>query len=174
MVVLLFAACHRDGKKPVSDTAAIDTAQAIEDTSLVISVDTVDSQKSKQVYEIHRDTMGITNMRILARRQRTIYSPSLMVGEWQRETLHEIYYADGSGRYWDTNDDVSREEAQSFMWTMDSNLLLMEIPMELGGVLYRQYVVTFVDDETMVYRDRYNCSYMWDKAVFPKKDLVIP
>ncbi|MCR5193871.1 MAG: hypothetical protein K6D59_11285 [Bacteroidales bacterium] len=49
----------------------------------------------------------------------------------------------------------------------------MEIPMELGGVLYRQYVVTFVDDETMVYRDRYNSSYMWDKAVSPKKDLAI-
>ena len=126
----------------VSDTVAIDTAQTVEDTLTVISIDTVESQKTTQVHEMHRDTAEMTNLRILARKQRTIYSPSLMVGEWQRETLHELYYADGSGRYWDTKEDVSREEAQSFRWTMDSNLLLMEIPMEMGGVIYRQLLLS--------------------------------
>lgn len=36
------------------------------------------------------DTAEMTNLRILARKRRTIYSSSLMVGEWQRETLHEL------------------------------------------------------------------------------------
>ena len=80
-------------------------------------------------------------------------------------TRLRLYYADGSGRYWDTKEDVSREEAQSFRWTMDSNLLLLEMRMDMGGVIYRQYVVTFVDDETMVYRDKFDRSFMWDKAV---------
>ena len=161
----LVIGCHRKGEKTVSDTVAIDTAQTVEDTLTVISIDTVESQKTTQVHEMHRDTAEMTNLRILARKQRTIYSPSLMVGEWQRETLHELYYADGSGRYWDTKEDVSREEAQSFRWTMDSNLLLLEMRMDMGGVIYRQFVVTFVDDETMVYRDKFNRSFRWDKAV---------
>lgn len=174
MVVLLLAACHRNREKAASDTVATGTVQEADDALAVVTVDTVATREPTQVYEVRRDTAEMTNLRILARKQRTIYSPSLMVGEWQRETLHELYYADGSGRSWDTKDDVGREEAQPFRWTMDSNLLLMEIPMEMGGILYRQYVVTFVDDETLVYRDRFDRSFMWDKATSPTQDCAMP
>lgn len=174
VTMIMLVACHRNREKKAPDTVSIDTTLTAEDTSAAIAIDTVGTHKPSQVYEMHRDTAEMTNLRILARKQRTIYSPSLMVGEWQRETLHELYYADGSGRSWDTKDDVSREEAQPFRWTMDSNLLLMEIPMEMGGILYRQYVVTFVDDETLVYRDRFDRSFMWDKATSPTQDRAMP
>ena len=71
---------------------------------------------------------------------------------------------DGTGRYWDAKEDIAREEAQTFLWTMDSNLLVLEFHLALGGLFYRQYVVTFVDEENLVYRDAYDKSYMWDKA----------
>ena len=82
----------------------------------------------------------------------------------ERGSEREIYMADGSGRYWDASDDVEREEAQSFSWTMDSNLLTFTCRMRLGGVMVREYVVTFVDDETLVYCDAYGGSFMWDKV----------
>jgi len=37
--------------------------------------------------------------------------------------------------------------------------------------MIRQYVVTFVDDETLVYRDAYGGSYMWDKVPAGFHDL---
>lgn len=134
MVVLLLAACHRHREKAAPDTVAAGTVRDAEETSAVATDDTVVTRKPTQVYEMRRDTAEMTNLRILARKQRTIYSPSLMVGEWQRETLHELYYADGSGRSWDT----------------------------------------FVDDETMVYRDRFDRSFMWDKATSPTQDRAMP
>lgn len=111
-----------------------------------------------------RDTAEETHLRIFARKQRTLYSPQLLIGEWQRENEHEQYMADGTGRRWDTGDDIYRDEAQVFCWTMDSNLLTFEYRMTLGAVMLRQYVVTFVDDETLVYRDAYGDSFMWGKV----------
>lgn len=114
---------------------------------------------------LQQDSAEVTNLRIFARKQRIIYSPQLMIGEWQHENEHEQYIADGTGRRWDTGDDLGREEAQSFRWTMDSNLLTFEYRMTFGAVVLRQYVVTFVDDETLVYSDIYGTSYMWDKVL---------
>ena len=117
-----------------------------------------------QFHQLQEDTAAVTNLRIVARKQRVIYSPALLVGEWQRDNEHEQFVSDGKGSRWDIGDDVSREEAQSFTWTMDSNLLTFRYNMTLGAVLLRQYVVTFVDDETLVYRDAYGGSYMWAKV----------
>ena len=80
-----------------------------------------------------------------------------------RSTEHEVYLADGTGRMWDTSDDVSETEAQSFSWTLDSNLLTLVCNLELGGIIPKRYVVTFVDDENLSYKDHYGKAYLWDK-----------
>lgn len=78
---------------------------------------------------------------------------------------HEEYFADNTGRRWDTSEDIQRDEAQVFTWTLDSNFLTLKYTMAFGAVMVRQYVVTFVDNESLVYRDAFGDSFMWDKVV---------
>lgn len=164
---LLFAGCHHRQQETKSDTpmtqpVVADSSHAVDSVPAADTVRRVSATSNELV--LRRDTAEVTNLRLLARKQRTIYSPGLLVGEWQREGEHEQYIADGSGNRWDNKDEVYREEAQAFVWTMDSNLLTVKYTMSLGGIVVRQYVVTFVDDETLVYRDAYGSSYMWDKV----------
>ena len=65
---------------------------------------------------------------------------------------------------WDVSEDVAHSEAQRFLWTLDSNLLSIDFRLELGAIVPKRYVVTFADDENLVYRDAYGFSYMWDKV----------
>ena len=166
---LLFAGCHHrqhETKSDTSDTQPVvaDSSHAVDSVPAADTVRRVSATGTSNELVLRRDTAEVTNLRLLARKQRTIYSPGLLVGEWQREGEHEQYIADGSGNRWDNKDEVYREEAQAFVWTMDSNLLTVKYTMSLGGIVVRQYVVTFVDDETLVYRDAYGGSYMWDKV----------
>lgn len=64
---------------------------------------------------------------------------------------------------WDAADDVSRDEAQRFDWSLDSNLLTIINRMEMGGVVPKRFVVTFADDESLSYTDLYGNAYLWDK-----------
>ncbi len=46
----------------------------------------------------------------------------LIVGRWKTdaaEPYFEVYNANGSGKMWDTADDVQEDEADTFDWTMD-------------------------------------------------------
>lgn len=40
----------------------------------------------------------------------------------------------------------------------------MLFPMRMGGVVLKEYLVTYADDESLVYKDAYGTSYMWDKV----------
>ena len=115
-------------------------------------------------YTVEEDTAEITNLRIFARRQRVIYSRNLLVGHWIHGSGHEEYLEDGTGRMWDESEDVAHSEAQRFLWALDSNLLSIDFRLELGAIVPKRYVVTFADDENLVYRDAYGFSYMWDKV----------
>lgn len=120
--------------------------------------------KKPESHALEQDTAEITNLRILARKQPTIYDPKLIVGEWLRNSEHEVYYADGTGKCWDSSDDIQDSEAMTFQWTMDSNLLTIKHTMQLGAVMMRLYLVTFVDEESLVYKTIFDESFMWDKV----------
>ena len=42
-------------------------------------------------------------------------------GKWMTvdSTYFEVYYSDGTAKYWDLNDDVQEEEASKFTWEFD-------------------------------------------------------
>lgn len=42
-------------------------------------------------------------------------------GKWMTadSTYFEVYYSDGTGKYWDLNDDTQEEEASKFTWEFD-------------------------------------------------------
>lgn len=166
--VLLLTACHRGQKQQpnvtVGDSVICDSVAdtVVPDVPLVLKADSIPA--ADKVLVAKRDSAEATHLRVFARKQKTLYSPTLMVGEWLRGSEHERYSGDGSGTHWDTSDDVHSSEAKDFRWTMDSNLLMFKYSIALGGIMVRQYVVTYVDDETLVYRDAYGDSYMWEKV----------
>lgn len=174
LTVLLFDGCTRCGRTPdtAPDTAKADTATVKDSTgiepaqscdSLMPMESTTDGAMAAGPTILRQDSAEITNLRLLTRKQKVIYDASLLVGEWVRGTEHEVYLADGTGRMWDTGDDVSDTEAQRFSWTLDSNLLTHICHLELGGVVPKRYVVTFADDENLSYNDPYGKAYLWDK-----------
>lgn len=146
--VMLLAACHHGGKHEKAEN---------------------DSQRDTTIpdtgYAVRCDSAQRMDAYSTPRKETVIYSPSQLAGEWQRGNEHELFRADGTGIHWNTNDDVSREEAQPFAWKLENNILETRHTISMGGVVIRQYEVTFVDDETLVYRDRYGDSYMWDKEL---------
>lgn len=115
-------------------------------------------------FTLQTDTAARTDLRMFSRKQKVFYGASLLYGEWTRGTEHEQYLPDGTGRFWDTGDDVGCGEALQFRWTLDSNVLQMVFKLTMGGVVPKEYLVTFADDESLVYRDDVGDSYMWDKA----------
>ena len=174
LIVLLFDGCTRCGRTPdtAPDTAQTDTATVKDSTgiepaqssdSLMPMESTTDGATAASPAILRQDSAEITNLRLHTRKQKVIYDASLLVGEWVRGTEHEVYLADGTGRMWDTADDVSDAEAQRFSWTLDSNLLTLICHLELGGVVPKRYVVTFADDESLSYNDPYGKAYLWDK-----------
>lgn len=174
LIVFLLDGCTRCGRTPdtAPDTAQTDTATVKDSTgiepaqssdSLMPMVSTTDGATAASPAILRQDSAEITNLRLLTRKQKVIYDASLLVGEWVRGTEHEVYLADGTGRMWDTGDDVSDAEAQRFSWTLDSNLLTLICHLELGGVVPKRYVVTFADDENLSYNDPYGKAYLWDK-----------
>ncbi len=161
--VLLLPACHRKKEAPQDSVEAREPV-TVDDSLPAAGNGTTGQENAPGAYVVQQDSAEVTNLRLFARKQRVIYNPALMIGEWQQGSEHEQYIADGTGRRWDTGDDVSRDEAQAFSWTMDSNLLTIRYDLKLGGIMIRQYVVTFVDEESLVYRDAFDGTFMFDKV----------
>ena len=161
--VTMLTACHHK-KEALQDSVPAREPEAVDDSLPVAGNDTIRPDNAHDAYVVCQDSAEVTNLRLFTRKQRVIYDPALMIGEWLQGAEHEQYIADGTGLRWDTDDDINRDEAQVFSWTMDSNLLTIKYTMALGALMMRMYVVTYVDDETLVYRDSYGDSYMWEKV----------
>ncbi|MBO4281809.1 MAG: hypothetical protein J5873_01265 [Bacteroidales bacterium] len=166
--LLLMAACRHGEKKQQTEQPAegpVET-QTLADSLPLRAADSAKPAfpNAKEVQQaLQQDSAEVTNLRLLARKQRVIYDPLLLVGEWQHGTEHEVYLADGTGYQWDTSDDVAREEAQPFQWRLDSNLLTIICRLQRGGIVPRRYVVTYADDESLSYSDNYGGAFLWDK-----------
>ena len=167
-IIVLATSCkHRTKTVDATphDTTKQDTTVLVDTMPTAPDTDTLVSQVThhKSLIFNEEDSAEVTNLRILTRKQKEIYPPALLVGEWIRGTEHEVYHSDGTGRMWDTSEDVDASEAQRFNWTLDSNLLTIVCHLELGGILPKRYVVTYADNENLAYQDLYGKAYLWDK-----------
>lgn len=170
-VLLLAAGCHRrQNRGPDSDAQG--PQPTVYDSTGGTAIQPPDGTNSAALrlssanpsLQLQLDTPQCTDWRLFAPKQKVIYDSALLIGEWLRGSEHELYMADGTGRRWDDSEEVYREEAQHFRWTMDSNRLTLTYRLALGGFVPKQYLVTFADNESLVYRDAYGSSYMWDKV----------
>ncbi len=69
---------------------------------------------------------------------------SQIVGKWMTpdEKYFEVYYADGTGKFWDLKDDVTEDEASMFTWEFDEGAedkFFQYHEMEIGDAVVPQY-----------------------------------
>jgi hypothetical protein len=92
------------------------------------------------------------------------FDKDLLPGKWQQGTVFERYNSDGTGKTWDTADDVTEDEAQPFTWTLtDDNLTQVHL-MEMGGKIPKSFTITKLSSTTLTYHDDYKVSYTFTKV----------
>lgn len=160
---VVLAACHNHGGETTMSDSVVAT-QTDEDTGAIRGVEPTNDQDTSQGYVRQNNEEEDINAGLFSKKERKVYAAEQLCGEWVCGTLHEMYNIDSTGLQWDTKDDVGREEAQKFTWQLENNNLQQVYSMRLGGVVPRTYKVTFVDDESLVYRDNFGESYMWERS----------
>lgn len=98
------------------------------------------------------------------------FDEALLTGKWlsdaQTQPDKNTYYkylANGTGATWDTDDDVTEEEAQEFTWTLVKSKLTHIHILEMGGVVPKVYTVTELTASTLEYYDDFK-SYSYSKV----------
>lgn len=92
------------------------------------------------------------------------YDESLIVGTWKSGTLHETYNANKTGSTWDTSDDVTEAEAQTFTWSISKDQLEQIHIMEISGTkIPKVYTLTNLTATTLSYQDDYGVKKTFTK-----------
>jgi len=68
-----------------------------------------------------------------------------------------------NGAYWNPADDVSEEEAQAILWSLDEADLTIVKQMYMGGKVPNTYTVTALTNTTMTLKDNYNATKTYNK-----------
>lgn len=95
--------------------------------------------------------------------EETFFQESLLIGKWASGTVYYKYLSDYSGKTWDTSDDVTEAEAQSFTWTLVKSELTHIHIMEVGGNVPKVYTVTELTATSLKYKDDFGTTYSFVK-----------
>jgi hypothetical protein len=93
-----------------------------------------------------------------------IYDETLLYGKWKSGTLYYKYLSGGTGKTWDTADDVTEAEAQSFTWKLVQTELTHIHIMQMGTTVPKVYTVTELTATTLKYKDSFNVSHSFTKV----------
>ncbi|MBP5584460.1 MAG: hypothetical protein J6X43_11030 [Bacteroidales bacterium] len=75
-----------------------------------------------------------------------------LVGRWKSGTLWEKYSSSGTGATWDTADDIDEDEAQTFTWELEGEILTQYHQMEgSSGLVPRQITIKTLTASSLVY-----------------------
>lgn len=92
------------------------------------------------------------------------FDESLLIGKWVSGTLYYKYASDYTGKTWDTIDDVTEEEAQSFTWSLVKEELTHIHILEVGGSVPKVYKVTELTANSLKYQDDFGTSFTFTKV----------
>ncbi len=92
------------------------------------------------------------------------FEETLIVGTWRSGSEYYKYKADGTGSTWDTSEDVTKEEAQPFTWTLIKSDLTHIHIMETGPGIVKSYTVTELTATTLKYEDELGGRYSFTKV----------
>lgn len=93
----------------------------------------------------------------------SFFQESLLIGKWVSGTVYYKYSSDYSGKTWDTSDDVTEAEAQSFTWSLVQSELTHIHIMEVGGNVPKVYTVTELTATSLRYKDDFGKTYSFTK-----------
>lgn len=81
------------------------------------------------------------------------FDESLIPGKWQTGTEFWVYEFGGLGHTWDTADDVTEDEAQSFTWEKSDARLTVTHIGEMGEMIPKTYTITTLTNTTFAIKD---------------------
>lgn len=91
------------------------------------------------------------------------FDESLLIGKWASGTVFYKYSSNYTGKTWDTADDVTEAEAQSFTWTLVKSELTHIHILETGGSVPKVYTVTTLTSTSLKYKDDFGTTYSFTK-----------
>jgi hypothetical protein len=110
-----------------------------------------------------------------AKEEETSFDEKLLIGKWQTGgTLFYKYNSDYTGSTWDTSDDISEEEAQTFNWTLDGSTLIQthnaaekveaQVVADTRADVPKYYTVTELTATRLSYKDDLGKSVSFTKV----------
>lgn len=75
------------------------------------------------------------------------YDSSLLIGKWQRANSNEywLYKSDGSGEFWDEDDDVHQGEGTQMRWSLSVDELKLTFVGQMGMEVPHYYKIKQLD-----------------------------
>lgn len=89
----------------------------------------------------------------------------LLIGKWKSGTMFYKYLANGAGATWDTADDVTEAEAQTFTWTLVKAELTHIHVLEIGGSVPKVYTVSELTETTLKYHDDFGAVFTFTRVL---------
>jgi hypothetical protein len=103
----------------------------------------------------------IALMHVSCDKEDDFFDKSLLTGKWKSGTLYYRYFDNGTGKTWDTKDDIDESEAQTFNWTLDNSTLTH---IHTGGVTVPKiYTLTELTSTNLRYRDQFLKSFSYTR-----------
>lgn len=157
-LVTLLAGCrHKTEPQPVEIPQHVEDADIVDKRHAITPI----PQVADTGMALHWDTMPVHDRR---KKPVVFYTPEQVAGEWIFGTQHEMYNADGTGMAWDLGDDVQIEEAKTFVWRLEENILTTYYPLAVGGLVPKMIHVVHLDSIKMILKDDYGCEYKYLRA----------
>ncbi len=97
-------------------------------------------------------------------KEETSFDETLLIGKWVSGTVFYKYVSDYTGKTWDTADNVTEEEAQSYTWSLVQDQLTHIHILEMGGTVPKVYTVTQLTATSLKYEDDFGVSYTYTKV----------
>ncbi len=102
------------------------------------------------------------------------FDPNLLIGKWSRpspfattENPGDEYFrydTNKAGATWDTADDVTEEEAQTFTWEVTGSQLTQVHTIEMGGTVTKIYTLTELTTQRLSYKDEFGSTFTYTKV----------
>jgi hypothetical protein len=107
-------------------------------------------------------TALIALVNVSCEKEDDFFDRSLLTGKWESGTLYYRYFDNGTGRTWDTKDDVDESEAQTFEWLIEKSTLTH---IHTGMVTVPKiYTITELTSSRLRYRDQFMKSFSFTKV----------
>ena len=89
----------------------------------------------------------------------------LLIGCWTSGMVYYIFELDGSGVTWNAEDDVTKEEASAFTWSLKGKWITLAHHMNMSTIdIPKKYRVIQLDLMNLCFEDEFGKEYVFSKV----------